>query len=85
MEKVTFSLTFKEKERKNIYEKEEILFFASKCPTDPWPQQTSHKPHKTHKCMYTSFPDKHPIDLNDPQILKESPFLFEKRKNLFEN
>ena len=35
MEKVIFSLTFKEKERKNIYEKEEILFFASKCPTDP--------------------------------------------------
>ena len=40
MGKVTFSSTFKEKERKNIYKKEEILFFASKCKLEQIPQWT---------------------------------------------
>ena len=78
MGKVTFSPTFKEKERKNIYKKEEILFFASKCKLQQIPQRTpgpNFSPHTTHKAQtYTSSPDEHPTDPTDPQITPQTKF-----------
>ena len=62
--------------------RKKFYFLPQSAQRTPGPNRllTNHiKP--TNVCILPSFP----TDLNDPQILKESPFLFEKRKNLFEN